>query len=98
MENQNADSRRVANGLAIASLVMGILAIVTSIFMIGIIFAGLGISFALLSRGAGSMHGVAIGGLVCSIVALIISFLVLVFLGIFMAAGMGAMYGFSYYY
>ncbi len=78
--------KKAANGLAVASLVMGILAIVTSFFMIGIIFAGTGITLALLSRGDSSMHGVAIGGLVCSVVAVFISVVSLVILIIFYAA------------
>lgn len=75
--------KRAANGLAVASLVMGILGIITSFFIVGIIFAGIGITLALLSRGDSSMHGVAIGGLVCSIIAVLIaiaSFAVIIFL------------------
>lgn len=57
--------------LAIASLVMGIIGIVsTCCCFLGVIFAILGITFALLSRNEGRLEGYAKAGFITSIIAL----------------------------
>ena len=62
-----------ANGLATASLVMGILAVVmTCCCYGGLIFGGLGVLFALLSKGNGPMSGRARAGLGLSLGGLIL--------------------------
>lgn len=65
-------------GLAIASLIMGILSILTiGAFIIPEI---LGIVFALVSRKGGEMRGIAKAGLVCSIVSIVLLLVVVIFL------------------
>lgn len=62
------------NALAVVSLILGILAIPFSFLIIGIFFAGLAITFALLSRGGRRMCGIATAGLTCALIALLIVF------------------------
>ncbi len=60
--------------MATASLVMGILGLVTACCCYGgFIFGGLGILFALLSRPDGKLHGRAMAGMILSIVAIVLS-------------------------
>lgn len=67
-------NRQPANGLATASLVMGILAVVTTCCCYGgLIFGGLGILFALLSKGNEPMSGRAKAGLGLSLGGLILT-------------------------
>lgn len=82
-----------ANGLATASLVMGILAVVMTCFCYGgLIFGGLGVLFALLSKGNGPMSGRARAGLGLSLGGLILT----AFLwGMFLIAGFSG-YGGSF--
>lgn len=82
-----------ANGLATASLVMGILAVVmTCCCYGGLIFGGLGVLFALLSKGNGPMSGRARAGLGLSLGGLILT----AFLwGMFLIAGFSG-YGGSF--
>ena len=82
-EKLNKTVSSAANGMATASLIMGILAVVTSLFLMGIIFGGLGICFALLSRGAGKMHSVAVGGLICSVIGLVIGLVIFIIFGVY---------------
>ncbi len=71
------------NGMAVAGLVLGIIAVVLSwltwpswiLSILGIIFGALGISKA--NKIGGKGKGMAIAGLVCSIIAIIISIIVL---------------------
>lgn len=72
------------NGMAVAGLVLGIIAVVLSwltwpswiLSILGIIFGALGISKA--NKIGGKGKGMAIAGLVCSIIAILISIIVLV--------------------
>lgn len=78
-EEQPAANPNAGKGLAVASLVMGILALVNMFLMVpGIIFGVLGIIFAAVSRKQGNTGGMAIAGLVMSIIGLVLS-------GIFLA-------------
>ena len=66
-------------GLAVASLVMGILALVNMFWMIpGILFGILGIIFAAVAKKQGNTSGMGTAGLVMSIIGLVLS-------GIFLA-------------
>ena len=73
----------ISNGMAVAGLVLGIIALVLSwltwpswiLSILGIIFGALGISKA--NKIGGKGKGMAIAGLVCSIIAIIISIIVL---------------------
>ena len=63
--------RPPGHNMAIASLVMGILSLVFWCCYIGyIIFAPLGIIFAVLARKQGSISGMATAGLVTSIISI----------------------------
>lgn len=71
---QYSQPQRQSN-MALASLVMGILGIVTSCCCFGgMIFGGLGILFALLSRLSDRYEGYAKAGLITSIVAVVLAF------------------------
>lgn len=62
------------SNMALASLVMGIIGIVTSCCcMGGMIFGGLGILFALLSKMSDRYEGYAKAGLITSIIAVVLS-------------------------
>jgi len=61
-------------GLAVAALVMGILALINIWLMVpGIIFGILGIIFAAVARKQGNTGGMAIAGLIMSIIGLVLS-------------------------
>lgn len=64
-----------SNGFMIVSLIMGIFSIISSSFIItGIFFGGLGILFAILSKGSDrSLTGTAIGGMTTSIIGVALS-------------------------
>ena len=85
--NEKTKTRPGANGMAIASLIMGIMAIPAGIVLLGGIFTGLGITFALLSRGDEKMSGVAVAGLICSLVALVPGLVIGLFLLSFSGGG-----------
>lgn len=80
-EYQSASSQEMKqppNAMATASLVMGILALVTCCCCYGgMIFGGLGILFALLSRGDGPLEGQAKTGMILSVIGLILGVLTL---------------------
>lgn len=82
-EYQSASSqekKQPPNAMATASLVMGILALVTFCCCYGgMIFGGLGILFALLSRGAGPLEGQAKTGMILSIIGLVLGIMTLAF-------------------
>lgn len=69
------------NNLALASLVMGILALpsICCCMFLGIIFGVLGIVFAIMSKSGGKMDGQAKAGLILSIIAIVVSVLVVIF-------------------
>ncbi|MDO4266007.1 MAG: hypothetical protein Q4C63_06020 [Eubacteriales bacterium] len=97
---ERIEERPKANGMAIASLIMGIIAIPASFLLLGGMFAGLGITFSLLSRGERKLSGVAVAGLVCSLFALVPSFVISALLlsysgsGAALLSGGGLMSGF----
>lgn len=67
------DGKKPQNALATASLVMGILALLTCCCCYGgMIFGGLGIIFALLSRGDGPLSGQAKTGMILSVIGLLL--------------------------
>lgn len=69
------------SSMALASLIMGIIGIVTSCCCYGgLIFGSLGIIFALLSKMGDTMEGYAKAGLVTSIIALVLAVLAMIFL------------------
>jgi hypothetical protein len=74
--------------LALVSLVMGILGIVTSCCIYGgIIFGSLGIMFALLSKTEARFEGYAKAGLITSIISLVIISILFFILLVLQAAG-----------
>lgn len=86
---QNTD--RTSNGLAIVSLVLGIVSIVLSCCVFGgFLFGALALIFALLSRGKEhKFDGMAIAGIVTSIVGMLlgIAFLILVIVDVAVTSG-----------
>ncbi len=69
------------SNMALASLVMGILGIVTSCCCYGgLIFGSLGILFALLSRTEDKLEGYAFAGLVTSLIAIVLVILIIIVL------------------
>lgn len=67
------------SSMALASMIMGILGILTSCCCYGgMIFGGLGITFALLSNTEGRFKGYGLAGLITSIIALVLAVLALV--------------------
>ncbi|MEY8353828.1 DUF4190 domain-containing protein [Lachnospiraceae bacterium 54-53] len=74
------------SNMALASLVMGIIAIVTSCCCYGgLIFGSLGIIFALLSRTEDRFEGYAKAGIITSVIALVLVVLVVFAFFIFAA-------------
>lgn len=75
---ENTNNSNAGKGLAIVSLIMGILSILTiGAFIIPEI---LGIVFAFVSKKGGEMRGIAKAGLICSIVSIVLLVLVVIFL------------------
>lgn len=69
------------SSMALASLIMGIIGIVTSCCCYGgLIFGSLGILFALLSKTGDTMEGYAKAGLITSIIALFLAAMAMIFL------------------
>ena len=69
------------SSMALASLTMGIIGIVTSCCCYGgVIFGSLGILFALLSKMGDTMEGYAKAGLITSIIALFLAAMAMIFL------------------
>lgn len=83
MDNQNNNKR--SNGLAIASLIMGILSLTTTCCIYAAIpFASLAIIFSLLSRGGeAKLDSKSMVGLLLGIIGLILTILVFVYMFIF---------------
>lgn len=75
MEECNQIKKREDN-MALASLIMGIIGIVTSCCCFGgVIFGILGIVFAVLSRNEGRFEGNSLAGLITSIIAVVLTML-----------------------
>ncbi len=67
------------NNMALASLIMGIIGIVTSCCCFGgLIFGSLGIVFALLSKTQDRFEGNALAGLITSIIGLVFTAIVFI--------------------
>lgn len=85
-------------GLAVASLVLGIIALVLSCFginiIIGIVAIILGAVY--LAKKQASRRGMAIAGLVLGIISIAIFILMVVLVVVFMFTGMGGLYGDMY--
>ena len=93
MNNIKASS----NGLSLASLIFGILAVLGSFMMITTpIFSGLAITFAWLSRGDKKMSNQAIAGNILAFIAIAISLILLTILLFYMivwaAEGLDALF------
>ena len=68
------------SSMALASLIMGIIGIVTSCCCYGgLIFGSLGILFALLSKAGDTMEGYARAGLITSVIGLFLAAMALIF-------------------
>ncbi|MFT3984281.1 MAG: hypothetical protein QM697_10270 [Lachnospiraceae bacterium] len=81
-ENSEAQTKsRAAEGLAKASMVLGILSIAGAFCCMPFVFSGIGITLAILSKGASSYYSRhARTGLICSIIGLVTSFVLTVFI------------------
>jgi hypothetical protein len=81
----------VQSSLSLASLVMGILGIITSCCCYGgLLFGSLGILFALLSKTEDKLESYAKTGLITSSIALVLVVLVIIiYVGIVMGSGVG---------
>lgn len=77
------------NNMATASLVMGILALVFLCCYGGLLFGGLGILFALLSRTGDRFTGQARAGLILSVIGLTLGIFLFAALWVFLMRGMG---------
>lgn len=87
-----SEPKQSPNNMATASLVMGILALVSCCcYYGGLVFGGLGILFALLSRTEKKMYGRAKAGLVLSVSGLVL--MVLLWGGLIFFATAGSFYG-----
>lgn len=70
---ESPQEKQGPNGMATASLVCGILAVLTSCCCYGaLIFGGLSVLFAVLSRPSGRMSWLAIAGMVLSAVGIVL--------------------------
>ncbi|MDW2799002.1 DUF4190 domain-containing protein [Clostridium boliviensis] len=70
--------QKMQNNMALASLIMGIIGIVTACSCYGgLIFGSLGIVFALLSKTEDHFEGNATAGLITSIIALVLTVIVM---------------------
>lgn len=93
MNNIKASS----NGLSLASLIFGILAVLGSFMMFTTpIFSGLAITFAWLSRGDKKLSNQAIAGNILAIIAIVISLIIFIILLFYMivwaAEGLDALF------
>jgi len=70
------ETKQVKNGLATAALVLGILALITTLFFINYIFGIIGLILGivyLVKKGEKKAKGRAIAGLICTVLSLVIS-------------------------
>ncbi|WP_394522360.1 hypothetical protein [Lacrimispora sp. JR3] len=79
--------RSSQSNMALASLVMGIIGIVTSCCYGGFIFGSLGIIFALLSKTEDRFEGYAMAGLITSVIGIVLAVLLGIVFLILVAAG-----------
>ena len=85
---QKQPAKSPQSNMALASLVMGIIGIVTSCCCYGgLIFGSLGILFALLSKTEDRFEGYAKAGLITSIIGVVLAVLLGIVLIIFAVAG-----------
>lgn len=81
VNNEEKTKARAAEGLARASMVLGILSIAGVFCCMPFVFSGIGITLAILSKGASSYYSKqAKTGLTCSIIGLVASFILTVFI------------------
>lgn len=78
--NEQYQNRPPANGLAIASLVLGIASLLFVCCGTSFFFSAPGIVLALLSRGSREMDGPAKAGLILSVIGLVLSLLAVIFM------------------
>lgn len=81
--NQYGSQIKPTNGLAIASMVLGIASIIFGLcYGIGLVLGVISIVFAIISKKAsdGKLCGMALAGLICSIIGIVISIVFWVFL------------------
>ena len=90
------DIKAKPNGLSLAALIFGILAVLGSFTVVGTPFlSGLAIMFSWLSRGDRKMCGQALAGNILGAAAIFISLIVAVVLAVMLANSFfGGMYGF----
>ena len=75
----NSDTKSEVNGLSIAGLVFGILAIITCWMVVFVPFnAGMAITMSCLSRGGKKMNGISITGCVLAGISLFIAVLLMI--------------------
>lgn len=77
----NGLQRQPSNGLAIASMVLGIISIVLGLcYGVGIIFGIVSIILGIMSKKAsdGKLSGMALAGIICSVIGIIISIIMLI--------------------
>lgn len=87
----NVPGRTLPKGLAIASLVLGILGLVTSFFLfggvLGLIAVILGIvALSKIKKGEADGKGMAIGGLVTGAIAILIALVIAIAVGSFLGS------------
>lgn len=74
------DGPRGANGLQVAGLVLGIIGIPASCcYGIGLLFGIIGLILALVGNKRNKGSGVGIGGLVCSIIAIVLGMIMAIY-------------------
>lgn len=86
--NESAVVGSPRNGLGIASLVLGILSILTGLFVVGIVFGLIGLILGFVGRrrvkrGEATNGGVALAGIITSIIGILVAGAIIVFAIIF---------------
>ena len=92
MYQQPYSQPQPGNGLAIASLILGICSIPLAFFFSigGIVCGIIGLILAIMAKNRGNLSGMRTGGLICSIIGLVISIILLIIsiIAVFMAMSM----------
>lgn len=92
MYQQPYSQPQPGNGLAIASLILGICSIPLALFFSigGIVCGIIGLILAIMAKNRGNLSGMRTGGLICSIIGLVLSivFLIISIVAVFMAMSM----------